>query len=65
MDKKKEGEWLFWNIEEQIYLRGSYVNGLRHGTWTRYFRDGEKMRISYENGEVKGKALGGVIRIEK
>lgn len=63
-DNKKNAEWLYWNIDERTYLKGSYLNGEKHGEWTRYFENGESMKIYYENGILKDQKLGGIIVTE-
>ncbi len=63
-DNKRNGEFTFWNIDERMYLSGNYVNGKEHGDWIRYFANGETMRISYEDGVLKSKKLGGMVTKE-
>lgn len=63
-DKKKINEWTYWNIDGRVYLKGNYLNGEQNGEWVRYFENGESATIYYENGVVKNKLVGGILKNE-
>jgi uncharacterized protein len=58
-----EGMWVYWNSDGRITMKGNFNHGLRDGEWIRSFRDGE-MKITYNNGFIEGKQLGGIARDE-
>lgn len=61
IDNKPSGTWTYWNVDGRIILKGNFLNGLRVGEWTRFFENGEKMKLTFENGMMIGRQVGGII----
>jgi uncharacterized protein len=55
-----EGEWKYWNVDGRLFLKGDFSNNLQVGEWTRFFPNGESMKIYYEKGVQVSKQLGGI-----
>ncbi len=58
---KRQGVWMYWNVDKRVVLKGEYNKGLREGVWTRSFREGE-MKMYFNNGVLEGKQFGGIER---
>ena len=39
---KREGTWVYYWGNGQLWKKGDYKNGKREGTWVYYYRDGSK-----------------------
>lgn len=61
IEGKPSGIWTYWDVDGRVIWKGNYLNGLRVGEWIRYFENGEKMKITFENGIMIGRQLGGII----
>ncbi|MFH0893968.1 MAG: hypothetical protein V2A54_05990 [Bacteroidota bacterium] len=55
-----DGLWSYWNSDGRIFLKGKFERGLKTGEWTRYFPNGEEMKLQFKFGVVEGKEFGGV-----
>jgi len=55
INDKMEGEWIFHRETGQLWEIGNFLDGMKHGTWTRYGRDDkvEKVQIFEKGKEVK------------
>lgn len=51
---KKEGEWVYGNIDGRTTMKVTYKNGIADGMATRYFREGE-IKFFNEKGILKSK----------
>lgn len=58
----RDGEWLFWNVDGRLYMRGFYNKGKAYGEWFRYFTNGETMKLVYRNGAVINRSPGGIFK---
>ena len=64
-NEKKYGEWNYWNVDGRLMLKGIYSNDLCDGEWTRYFKNGDSMKVMYNKGKfVNNNIVGSIIRIE-
>jgi len=61
---QSDGEWIYWNVDGRLILKGNYSNNLQVGEWTRLFPNGESMKIYYEKGVLVSKQLGGIYKNE-
>jgi antitoxin component YwqK of YwqJK toxin-antitoxin module len=61
LNGKQNGVWTYWNPEGGIALKGNFKYGMKDGEWIKYFSD-SKMTIYYNNGEIRDKKLGGIVR---
>ena len=57
-----DGEWTYWNIDGKIFLQGTLKNQLKVGEWTRFFANGESLKVYYENGTLVSKQLGSIYK---
>lgn len=55
-----DGEWSYWNVDGLLFLKGNFSNNFKVGEWTRFFPNGENMKIYYEKGVLVSKQLGGI-----
>ena len=52
---KKEGEWVDYWTNGQLYSKGNYKNGKKEGAWVFYWDNGQLMRKgNYKNGKREG-----------
>ena len=61
VDGKLSGVFTYWDVNNRVIWEGSYLNGKYVGEWTRFFKNGEKMRVLFENGNMVRQNLGGII----
>jgi uncharacterized protein len=59
-----EDEWKYWNVDGRLILKGNFSHNLKVGEWTRFFPNGENMKIYYERGVLVSKQLGGIYKNE-
>lgn len=52
-----QGEWRFWRETGELWQIGHFRDGVKHGPWGRFARDGSvEKQDMYENGKaVKGR----------
>lgn len=52
--KKKDGEWTFYNNNEELIRKSSYKNGELDGVYESYYENGQlDQRNNYENGKLE------------
>lgn len=61
---QSDGEWTYWNVDGRLFLKGNFSNNQKVGEWSRFFQNGESMKIYYEKGVLVSKQLGGIIKNE-
>ncbi len=52
---------IYWSSDGRLIMKGKFSYGERDGEWVRKFSTGE-MVIHYDNGQILGKPLGGMVR---
>ena len=51
----REGTWVTYYDNGQLWDKGEYTNGIREGTWVRYHDNGQlMMKGDYKNGKREG-----------
>jgi len=52
-----QGEWRFWRETGGLWQVGHFREGVKHGPWVRYGRDGSvEKAVTFDNGKaVKGR----------
>jgi antitoxin component YwqK of YwqJK toxin-antitoxin module len=60
VNKLKEGDWWYFNIDKKVMSKEVYANGLLHGVCYEYFPTGadEKLKVLKEVNYVKGLSQG-------
>lgn len=51
LDRKLHGEWISYNDQGTIIAQGSYINGLRSGTW-KFWQDDTLKTVEYEKNTI-------------
>ena len=56
------GEWIYGNVDGKIFMKGNYLNDHKDGEWTRFFPNGDSMKIYYNKGTLVSKQLGEIYK---
>jgi hypothetical protein len=52
---KREGAWIRYYSNGQLYYKGNYKNGKKEGAWIRYYSNGQLYyKGNYKNGKKEG-----------
>ena len=55
---KKEGAWIGYWEDGQLYYKGNYKNDEREGAWVGYFENGQlSFKENYKNGKEEGEYI--------
>ena len=53
IDVLMQGEWRFWRETGELWQVGHFRDGVKHGEWLRFARDGpQEKRERFENGKA-------------
>jgi antitoxin component YwqK of YwqJK toxin-antitoxin module len=56
---KREGAWVFYHENGQLWRKGNYKNGKGEGTWVSYYENGQLNRKGgYKNHRMEGAWVG-------
>ena len=51
----REGSWVDYHENGQLYSKGNYKNGLQEGAWVGYYKNGRlEYKGIYKNGSIEG-----------
>lgn len=51
VDNGKDGAYRVYDRDGELYKKGTFRNGLKHGTWTVYLPNGTGYKETFENGK--------------
>ena len=52
---KKDGPWVFYYDNEQLWFKGTYKDGIWDGKWVRYHENGQlHFKGTYKDGKSEG-----------
>ncbi|NPA35254.1 MAG: toxin-antitoxin system YwqK family antitoxin [Chlorobi bacterium] len=57
-NNKKQGLWIKFSTDKEVIIeKGTYLNGLKNGTWTAYYPSGKiKYKVTFKSGKPIGPA---------